>query len=194
MTANEVNRGGRPPIYDWTPLAERIQSIEDLAVIEAALREYSSKPTWAAGAAQALGKVKLGDVTGGVSRKMGYHYRAMLAELPFDPLRPPGGRRRILRELSQRGGAELAVLAGIATAGAVALAIFSPSEALRIAGLVGTPIMPDPVNYDAGADSRGPGLTLVQVAPDGVRECGPDASSCARPRRARYTRPEAVAA
>jgi hypothetical protein len=115
MTMSQVNRGGRPKIYDWQELASRIRSPEDIIVIEASLREHSSHPEWARGCASALGRVAGGDPTGGVVRRSSLRYRKMLAELSFDPLKPPGGRRRILREVANRehGGVEFATLARV---------------------------------------------------------------------------------
>jgi hypothetical protein len=143
VTTNEINRGGRPLIYDWAPLAARVRTFEDVELLEAALREHTSHPTWASGCANAVRKVASGDPTGGVSRNMAYRYRRMLAELPHDPLRPPGGRRRALRELaSQRGSADILFLSGVVAAGAVALALFSPSGGSHAALLALAPIIP----------------------------------------------------
>lgn len=186
-TTNDINRGGRPLIYDWKPLAERVRTFEDVELLEAALREHSSHPTRAAGCANAVRKVASGDPTGGVSRQTGYDYRKMLAELTFDPLKPPGGRRRALRELaSQRGSAESLLLAGGALAGAVALALFSPSEAVRAFGLLAADNARTDPGRLVGVDSGGspPQLSLVLVG--GVRECVPGARQAARATRVGY--------
>jgi hypothetical protein len=133
VTTNEIDRGGRPRLFDEDELVARINGFDDLVLIEAALVEYSSHPGWAKGCTDWLWRKRAGDSTGGKHQySSAARYRRMLAELPFDPLKPPGGRRRALRALApERGHVELRLLAGGALAGAVAFAVFSPSEAAR---------------------------------------------------------------
>lgn len=189
------NPGGRPRIYDWTELAQRAQTDEDFALIEHALRENSPRPAWAPGCVNAVWRVRAGDPTGGVSRSMGYEYRKMLAELPFDPLKPPGGRRRALRELaSQRGSADLALVAGFAAAGMLAMAVSSPSEALRLVSALAADNARTREPEAGRGDSGGVVVPLRRVGADGARECVPDARRIPPVVRVGYTPLEAAAA
>ncbi len=138
-----ANVGGRPRIFDEDHLIERIEGFEDLVLIKAALVQHSSHPTWARGNVSWLWSKKMGDPSGGVSRSMAYEYRRMLAELPFDPLRPPGGRRRALRELArEHGSAHLAVVGSLAAAGILAISSQTGCVALCAVGTALGPIMP----------------------------------------------------
>jgi len=155
----QTNIGGRPRVFDEDPLVQRINGFEDLALIEAALVEHSSHPTWARGCVDWLWRRKT-DPTGGRSRPQATRYRQMLAELDFDPLKPPGGRRRALRAINQNGIAHLQLLAGGSSAGLVALAALTPSVSLRLVLLCAAPIMPEPREIESTAEIR-PVLRLV---------------------------------
>jgi hypothetical protein len=170
VTTNEIDRGGRPRQFDEDELITRIRDFDDLVLIEAALVEHTSHPTWAKGCVGWLLRKRAGqtDTPGSSAAR----YRRMLAELPFDPLKPPGGRRRALRELaSQRGSADLVLVAGFAAAGMLAMAVFSPSEAVRLAGIALAPIMPEQSSEAAGADSGARVVPLWPMGADGTREC-----------------------
>ncbi len=136
MTTTDRGRG-RPRVFDEDELVARLEGFDDLALVKAALVEHSSHPTWARGCVSWLWAKRMGDPTGGVSRRSAYEYRAMLAELPFDPLRPPGGRRRVLRELArEHGSAALALVGAVAGAGVAVIAAQNPSVASWLAPLL----------------------------------------------------------
>jgi hypothetical protein len=114
-------------------------------------------------------------------------YRRMLAELPHDPLNPPGGRRRAIRKLSsQRGSAEFVLLTGGAMAGAVALALFSPSEALRLAGLLIADNARTELSEQLTLELGGSPTPLRLVPAGDERECVPGARFNPTPTRAGY--------
>lgn len=168
----QTNLGGRPRVFDEDPLVERIGGFEDLALIEAALVEHSSHPTWARGCVGWLWRRKIGDPSGGVTRRNATRYRHMLAELPFDPLKPPGGRRRALRALNGSGMADLRLIAAGSSAGLVALAAVTPSTGLRLALLALAPIMPEPRENAGAAEIQGLLRAEWRLS---ARECVPGA-------------------
>lgn len=174
MSAHEVDRGGRPRQFDEDQLIDRIEGFDDLVLIEAALLENGVTPRAAQGCVDWLWRKRAGDRTGGRNRVSASRYRRMLADLLIDPLKPPGGRRRTLREAArQRGSADLILVAGLAAAGAVALAIagHSPSEALRALHHFVAPIMPEASEDDAAAEIRADPVLVGPWAADGAREC-----------------------
>jgi hypothetical protein len=176
VTANEIDRGGRPRQFDEDELIARIDGFDDLVLIQAALVEHSSHPTWAQGCVDWLWRKRAGDPTGGKSRPSVTNYRRMLAELPHDPLRPPGGRRRALRGLAhERGHAELRLLAGGALAGAVALAVLSPSEAARAILVLAADNARNHQAEAGRANSGGSAGRLRSVGAGGAREYAPTA-------------------
>lgn len=194
MTANEIDRGGRPRQFDEDPLIARIGGFDDLVLIESALVEHSSRPAWAKGCVNWLWRKRAGDPTGGIHPASEPRYRRMLAELPFDPLKPPGGRRRVLREAASRGSIQFALVSGLAGSGAaVAFAAQTPSNALRAIALLAAPIMPEASGSDSPAEIPGSVVLFRPRVVDGVRECAPDARDVPPPTRVACA-PIAVAA
>lgn len=166
MTAHEVDRGGRPRLFDEDELVARIHDFDDLLLIQAALEEHSSRPTWAQGCVDWLWRKRAGDPTGGKSQPSETNYRRLLAELPFDPLKPPGGRRRALRLAAGRTSLQFALASGLASTACVALGA---------AALLAAPIMPEQSVGHGDAEISGCVVILGPWIADGAGECVPDA-------------------
>jgi hypothetical protein len=178
---------GRPKSVDEQELVERIRTSDDLLRIRDALIANDEPPGQSSGCIFWLDAVRAGDPTGGCHRVSAFRYRTMLARLPEIPL-PPASRRR--RRADTRGFASTRLLSVASGAGLLALAAQPGPVALRALAAVVAPIMPEASDGDGAGEIRGPALTLVPFAPDGVRECGPVALSSARPARDGYTRSE----
>lgn len=170
------NRGrGRPKsAYNELELVKRMAGFDDVIVVESIVREYSSFPRRATSCANWLWRIKMGDPTGGVHERTAYRFRELLAELPCDPLKPPGGRQRILREAARSGLMRFASMAATSQTASVAL-----SHVL----LFVTPIMPEGSPEAESVEIPAPVMPLRLVLVGEAREYVPGARVHSAPAR-----------